>query len=99
MHATTMLALLGAACAAVPGLAVVAVTGSPTSSIARAADLAVSVGAVREVCPLGLAPTTSAVVMAALQDALTVAVAAARGFTSCDFARLHPGGHLGKRTK
>jgi arabinose-5-phosphate isomerase len=92
-----VMTLIGAARAAIPGLAVVAITSSNASSIARAADVAVSIGKNREVCSLGLAPTTSAVVMAALGDAIAVAVAAARGFTMHDFARLHPGGHLGHR--
>lgn len=93
-----VLALIDAARAAVPDVAVVAVTGNGASSIARAAGVAVSVGAMREVCPLGLAPTTSAIAMAALGDALAVAVAAAHGFSMRDFARLHPGGQLGRRT-
>ncbi len=93
-----VLALLGAARAAVPGLVVIAVTGNRASSIARAADAVVSMGAVREACSLGLVPTTSAVVMAALGDALVVSVAAARGLTARDFARVHPGGDLGRRT-
>lgn len=92
-----VMTLLSAARAAVPGLAVVAITGSNASLIARAADVTVSIGKNREVCSLGLAPTTSAVVMAALGDAMAVAVAAARGFTMRDFARLHPGGHLGQQ--
>ncbi len=93
-----VLALITAARGAVPGLAIVAVTGNGACSIARAADVAVSMGAMREVCPLGLAPTTSAVAMAALGDALAVAVATTRGFTVRDFTRFHPGGHLGQRT-
>jgi arabinose-5-phosphate isomerase len=51
----------------------------------------------REACPLGLAPTASTTAMLALGDALAMALVEARGFTREDFARLHPGGQLGKR--
>ena len=91
-----VLALIRAAQAAVPGLATAALTGNDRSAIACAVDVVVSVGNVREACSLGLAPTTSAIVMAALGDAMVVAVAASRGFDKHDFARLHPGGTLGQ---
>ena len=46
---------------------------------------------------MGLAPTASTTAMLALGDALAVAVAEKKGFKEEDFARLHPGGKLGKR--
>jgi arabinose-5-phosphate isomerase len=51
----------------------------------------------REACPLGLAPTTSAVAMLSMCDALAMAVMEARGFTREDFALYHPAGALGRR--
>jgi arabinose-5-phosphate isomerase len=51
----------------------------------------------QEVCPLNLAPTTSTTVMMALGDALAVTLMQLRGFTQKDFARLHPGGSLGRK--
>lgn len=51
----------------------------------------------REACPHNLAPTTSTTAALALGDALAVALLEARGFTSRDFASLHPGGTLGKK--
>jgi arabinose-5-phosphate isomerase len=51
----------------------------------------------QEACPLGLAPTASTTATLAMGDALAVALLEARGFTSTDFARSHPGGRLGRR--
>lgn len=75
----------------------IAVTGNHLSSLSRQCDLSLSVSIPEEVCPLNLAPTTSTTVMMALGDALAVTLMQLRGFTEKDFARLHPGGSLGKR--
>ena len=50
-----------------------------------------------EACPLNLAPTASTTATLAIGDALAVALLEARGFTSQDFARSHPGGALGRK--
>jgi arabinose-5-phosphate isomerase len=71
-------------------------TGSGASSLARAADIVLDIGAMPEACSLGLAPTTSTTVMMALGDALAVIIAEKRGLTRADFARFHPGGSLGR---
>ena len=44
-----------------------------------------------------LAPTSSTTAQIAMGDALAVSLMQMRGFTSVDFARLHPGGSLGRR--
>ncbi len=75
----------------------IAVTGAPGSSLARAADVALDVSVREEACPLGLAPTASTTAIMALGDALAVALFEERGFTADDFALLHPGGALGRR--
>lgn len=72
-------------------------TSAPTSTLARAADVALDCSIDREACSLGLAPTASTTTMLALGDALAVALAQRRGFKEEDFADLHPGGKLGKR--
>lgn len=61
------------------------------------ADVALTLGAADEACPLGLAPTSSTTATLVLGDALAVALLDARGFTADDFARSHPAGALGKR--
>ncbi len=67
------------------------------STLARAADVALDCSVKKEACALGLSPTASTTTMLALGDALAVSLAEKRGFREDDFARLHPGGKLGKR--
>ncbi|MDX1644419.1 MAG: KpsF/GutQ family sugar-phosphate isomerase [Thermoanaerobaculia bacterium] len=75
----------------------IVITGNPDSPLARHADVHLSVAIDREACPLDLAPTASTTATLAMGDALAMALAEARGFTADDFARLHPGGQLGKK--
>lgn len=79
------------------GVKLIALTGNPNSTLAKLADLHLSVHVEKEACPLNLAPTASTTVTLALGDALAVAVLDARGFKEEDFARSHPGGALGRR--
>lgn len=79
------------------GAKLIAMTGSPESSLAREADVHLDVGVAEEACPLGLAPTASTTATLALGDALAIALLDARGFGVDDFARSHPGGKLGIR--
>jgi arabinose-5-phosphate isomerase len=79
------------------GCPVIALTARADSPLAKRASLALAYGAVSEAPPLASVPTTSALVAQAVGDALALALAAARGFESRDFERLHPGGVLGRR--
>ena len=79
------------------GARIIAMTGVPTSTLAREADLHLDAGVAQEACPLNLAPTASTTAALALGDALAVALLDARGFGPEDFARSHPGGSLGRR--
>ncbi len=79
------------------GVPMVALTGSPGSALAQAADVHIDVGVRSEACPLGLAPTASTTAALAMGDALSMALLERRGFTVDDFAVLHPGGRLGKK--
>jgi len=79
------------------GIRTIAIVGETTSSLARAVDVALDVGVSREVCPLNLAPTSSIVATLAMGDALAVVMMQERRFRTEDFARLHPGGTLGRR--
>lgn len=78
-------------------IALVAITGNPQSTLARAANVHLDVTVDREACPLGLAPTASTTASLAMGDALAIALLEARGFTAEDFALSHPGGRLGRR--
>jgi arabinose-5-phosphate isomerase len=79
------------------GVPVIAVTGNPRSSLARAADVVLDASVPEEACPLDLAPTSSTTASLALGDALAVALFLRKGFTAEEFGRLHPGGALGRR--
>ena len=79
------------------GVGVIAITGDLDSTLARAADVALDASVEEEACPHDLAPTTSTTVTLALGDALAVALLEKKGFRREDFARLHPGGSLGRR--
>ncbi|HEV8691397.1 MAG TPA: KpsF/GutQ family sugar-phosphate isomerase [Ideonella sp.] len=79
------------------GVPLVAMTGKPTSTLGRHADIVLDSSVEKEACPLNLAPTASTTAQLALGDALAVALLDARGFKSEDFARSHPGGALGRK--
>ena len=79
------------------GIPLIAMTGKADSELARAADIHLDASVDEEACPLGLAPTASTTAALALGDALAMALLEARGFSSEDFARSHPGGKLGAR--
>lgn len=79
------------------GAKVIAICGRRESTLGQEADIFLDASVEREACPLGLAPTASALAAMALGDALAVALMAARGFTSEDFAKVHPSGALGRR--
>lgn len=79
------------------GVPVIAITGELDSTLARHADVALDAAVASEACPFDLAPTTSTTVALALGDALAIALLETKGFQADDFARLHPGGSLGRR--
>jgi len=79
------------------GLPIVAMTAARTSHLAREADIVLDVGVDVEACPHDLAPTASSTAALAMGDALAMALVELRQFGPEDFARLHPGGELGRR--
>jgi arabinose-5-phosphate isomerase len=79
------------------GVGIIALTGRRDSTLARVADVVLDCSVPEEACPYDLAPTTSSTAALALGDALAVALLQSRGFTREDFARLHPGGALGRK--
>ncbi|MCO5130473.1 MAG: KpsF/GutQ family sugar-phosphate isomerase [Xanthobacteraceae bacterium] len=80
-------------------ISLIAMTAESESTLAQAADIALTLPKAREACPHNLAPTTSSVLQLALGDALAIALLEGRGFTSVDFSVLHPGGKLGAMLK
>jgi arabinose-5-phosphate isomerase len=79
------------------GVAIIAVTGSRTNTLARAAKVILDLGPVQEACSLGLAPSTSTTAMLAMGDALALVTSRMRDFRREDFARFHPAGALGRQ--
>ena len=75
----------------------ISMTGNCNSSLAKNSDIHLDVKVEHEACILHLAPTTSTTAQLALGDALACSLMKVRNFTSMDYARLHPGGSLGRR--
>ncbi|USD64993.1 arabinose-5-phosphate isomerase KdsD [Vibrio sp. SCSIO 43136] len=79
------------------GIKVIAMTGKPSSTMAKLADIHLCIAVPQEACPLGLAPTSSTTATLVMGDALAVSLLQARGFSADDFALSHPGGALGRK--
>jgi arabinose-5-phosphate isomerase len=79
------------------GASLIAITGNPTSTLGRYADIVLYVPVRQEACPMNLAPTASTTAALALGDALAVVTLKQRGIDERDFARVHPAGSLGRR--
>ena len=78
------------------GARIIAVTGDPDSPLASNSDEVLVVKVDREACPLNVSPTTSTTAMMAMGDALAMVLLEARGFSRDDYAKLHPGGAIGR---
>lgn len=79
------------------GARLISMTGESQSTLALAADIALSCHVAEEACPMNLAPTASTTAALALGDALAMALSERKGFKEEHFANLHPGGRLGKK--
>ena len=79
------------------GLPLIAMSGNPRSTLARAASVNLDISVAEEACPLNLAPTASTTAALAMGDALAIVLLEQRGFREEDFANFHPGGVLGRR--
>ena len=77
----------------------IALTSSPQSTLARQADITITLPNVDEAGELNLAPTSSTTIQLALGDALCVALWEKKGFNKDHFRTLHPGGNLGSKLK
>jgi arabinose-5-phosphate isomerase len=79
------------------GARLISMTGSPQSTLARAADVALDCSIAEEACPMNLVPTASTTAALALGDAMAMTLLVRKGFREEQFASLHPGGKLGRR--
>lgn len=80
-------------------LPIVAITSKPESRLGRSADVCIDTGDPKEVCPLGLSPTTSTTVMTVIGDTLIVLMMKRIGFTNEEYAKRHHGGYLGSKSR
>lgn len=78
------------------GVKVISITGDPGSSLAKHSDVVIPAAVDREACPFNMAPTSSTTVALAIGDALAMVLLEARGFEKKDYAKLHPGGAIGR---
>lgn len=76
---------------------IIGISGNPDSLLARYSDIHLNIAVEREADPLNLIPTASTTATLALGDALACALMEANHFQPTDFARLHPGGDLGRK--
>ena len=83
----------------VPDIKILALTGNPEGSLAKIADVALLTGGPKEICPLGLTPTTSTTVMTVIGDILVVSMMEKIGFTHKEYAKRHHGGYLGSKAR
>jgi arabinose-5-phosphate isomerase len=79
------------------GAKLIAITGTPKSTIGKAADVTLDCGIAEEACPMNLVPTASTTASLALGDALAMTLLVRKGFREEHFASLHPGGKIGKK--
>ncbi|MBM4152719.1 MAG: KpsF/GutQ family sugar-phosphate isomerase [Kiritimatiellaceae bacterium] len=78
------------------GVKIISMTGDPGSPLGLQSDLVLLITVDKEACPFGMAPTASTTVTLALGDALAIVLLEARGFKKEDYAKLHPGGAIGR---
>ncbi len=82
-----------------PKIPLIVLTGKPGSPLAESANVVIDTGNPKEVCPLGLTPTTSTTVMTVIGDALVACMMKRINFTAHDYAMRHHGGYLGGESR
>ena len=77
----------------------IVITGNPDGELPKFAEVSLFTGNPKEVCPLGLSPTTSTTAMTVIGDILVVLEMKKIGFTHADYAKRHHGGYLGQKSR
>ena len=78
---------------------VVSLTGNKESPLADLSQICLYIGNPKEICPLGLTPTTSTTVMTVVGDLIVVMMMDKIGFTKQEYSKRHHSGYLGKKAK
>jgi len=77
----------------------IVITGNPDGELPKIAEVSIFTGNPKEVCALGLTPTTSTTMMTVIGDILVVLEMKKIGFTNADYAKRHHGGYLGQKSR
>lgn len=82
-----------------PNLPLIVITSNIESQLAKVADVCLETGNPKEVCILGLTPSTSTTVMTVIGDVLVVMMMKRIGFSNEEYAKRHHGGYLGDKSR
>lgn len=82
-----------------PDLRFIVITGNPDSPLAKESNVCLCTGNPKEVCTLGMTPTTSTTVMTVIGDILVVETMKKTGFTISEYSKRHHGGYLGEKSR
>jgi arabinose-5-phosphate isomerase len=77
----------------------IVITGNPDGELPKIAEVSIFTGNPKEVCALGLTPTTSTTTMTVIGDILVVLEMKKIGFSHADYAKRHHGGYLGQKSR
>lgn len=83
----------------VPNIPIILITSKPQSDLATMVDVVLATGDPKEVCTLGLTPTTSTTTMTVIGDVLVVLLMKRIGYNNADYAKRHHGGYLGQKSR
>lgn len=82
-----------------PGIKIIGLTGHPDGPLSDFADILLYTGNPKEICPLGLTPTTSTTVMTVVGDLLVTLMMEKINFTKEEYAKRHHSGYLGDQAR
>ncbi len=82
-----------------PNLKFIVITGNPNSPLADESDVCLCTGNPKEVCALGMTPTTSTTAMTVIGDILVVQTMKQTQFTIMEYSKRHHGGYLGEKSR
>lgn len=82
-----------------PNLKFIVITGNPDSPLAHESDVCLCTGNPKEVCALGMTPTTSTTAMTVIGDILVVQTMKQTEFTILEYSKRHHGGYLGEKSR
>ena len=78
---------------------VIGITSHTDSGLRELSDVTINMGVIKEPCPLGMTPTASMAVMAAIGDALALVLMERKSVTREQYGMRHHGGYLGKKAR